>query len=174
QHNWMSSSDDALHHEVGVFGDIRLWFRFYKIDDLLSGHDLLVDSVLDTDLLGNVDYTAFLQPPSINPNIEQDERDIAAVSRSHRLYLGPIPLTEQNNFLRIRKSLLKLFPCECLLKMGQKMGGQLSAICPATKSGGDILLWLPKYSYVRPVNFLVNFPAIYGSELRASIIPDNE
>lgn len=174
QHERVSPGYYPFHHKRWVFRDIALWFRLYELDYLLSGQNSVVNSVFDIKLVGYVDYLVFLEPPPVDPNIEEDETDLISIATTDRLNLRPIAFTEEDDLLHIRKHLLHLFPIKSLLEVNKERGRHLSVTCPATEVGGKLVLWLPENTHVSPIDFLIDLPSIDAPELRASIVPDNK
>lgn len=174
QHHGIGSGYYPLHDKFRVFGNITLWFRLDVVDNLLGSQDSLVDCMLDVELLGNLNYAAFLKPPAVNPHIEQDEASVLSVARAHRLNLWPITLSEEDDFLYVGELLEQLFTSKDMLKMANQRGWKLSVICPASIIRGELVLWLPEYPNVSSINLFVDLSLIDCSELRASIIPLDE
>lgn len=174
QHQRDATRYYSLHHQGFVFRDIAFGLRFYEFNDLISGHDFLVNSMLDIKCLGNLQYTIFLKPPAINPCIEKYEGNVRPVSTSTTLDLRAVPFSEKDDLFDIGELLLKLFSGEGVLKVLKKRGWHLRVICPSAEVGGKRVIWLPKDPDVSTVNFLIDHPGINCTELWASIIPLDE
>jgi len=171
EHKRDASRYYALHNQIAIFSDIAFGTRFYEFDNFVCRQNGLIDRVLDIQCVGNLQYTFFLKPPTVNPNIKEDETDILPVSTSTSLDLWPVPFAEKDDLAYIGELLLKLFAGESMLKVLKQRGWHLRVICPSSEIGGKRVAWLPKDPNVRTVDFLVDHPTIDCAELWASIVP---
>lgn len=175
QHQREATRYYTFHDESHIVGNITIGLRFYKFNDLIGCHDTgNHSSMYNAEISGNVAHTMLLEPPSINSGIEQNKRNVCTVSFPYSLNLIAIPFTKQDYSVYFWKLLLKLFPSESFLKMQKQRGRNLSIICAASECGGEWFIWLPKDPDIRTIDFLVNYPPIYGSELVASIVPNDK
>ena len=174
QHQRDASRYYAFHDQIPIFRDITFGLRFYEFDHLVRRHDLLVDGVFDFKTIGNIQHAILFEPPSIDPDVEQDEGHIFAVTSTAGLDLWPVPFAEENDLACIGELLKQFLPAERVLQMLKKRGWHLRVICPASVVWGKRICWLPKDSHISTVDLLVDLPLVDGCELRASIVPFDE